>query len=160
MNGDEPYFRWDAYGINAYYFDRKSDGFNSYDYGLDTRKGVRFDRFGLYGFRDPVGPNGKIVDGALWRPESIEEIRKYAQFALTWDGLFFNLGHSYYDKYYYYDKETDTIVSKDEKGNSLTLPEPIWHASTASIGKTSPMIFNKWVTEKTSPYYGLPYYDS
>jgi hypothetical protein len=48
MNGDEPTFRWDSHGITAYSF--KNDASNVYLTDIDKRKGVRFDRFGLYGY--------------------------------------------------------------------------------------------------------------
>jgi hypothetical protein len=82
MHGDEPHFRWDAFGISAYYFE--SNNSSGYLYGLDTKKGVRFDRFGLYGY------NG--IDGATWKPKDINEIKDYASFALTWEGLYLTLG--------------------------------------------------------------------
>lgn len=148
MNKDEPYFRWDALGLTAYYFDEND---NKYLHGLDTNQGVRFDRFGLYGYRG--------VDGLTWHPSSIDDIEKNAQFALTWDGLFLNLGHSHYDKYYRYDNNTDAFVSTDEDGKPLKLPEPIWHASTASIGKTNNYIYNSWVSDPNSTVYNQPYYD-
>jgi hypothetical protein len=160
MNNDEPYFRWDLNGITAYYFDlNKSEG-SSYSYGLDTHRGVRFDRLGIYGFRNPVDEiTGKKIDGAIWRPASTDEIRKHGEFALTWDGLFLNLGHAYYDEYYYYNKDTGLIESVDENGDFLRLETPLWHSGSAAIGKTSKKIFNKWITDKDSPYFGLPYYD-
>jgi hypothetical protein len=92
MNGGEPTFRWDAYGLTAYYF---KTGINqSYINGIDTCKGVRFDRLGIYGF------DGK--DGASWHPKAIEAtvldedenqildsdcLKANASFYLTWDGL-------------------------------------------------------------------------
>ena len=153
MNGEEPYFRWDAYGITAYYFDTANSGKGSYNYGLNTRRGVRFDRLGIYGYRNPADKEtGKLLDGATWHPKSPEEVQQYAQFALTWDGLYLNLGHATYSDYYYYNESTGLI----EPG---VLASPIWHAGTAQIGKTSKYLFNKWVTDRNSPYYGLPYYD-
>jgi hypothetical protein len=41
MSGDDPAFRWDENGINAFYKD--ADG------KYNPRKFVRFDRHGLYG---------------------------------------------------------------------------------------------------------------
>lgn len=159
MNGDEPYFRWDANGITAYDFQLAGKE-HKYKYKVNTKKGVRFDRMGIYGFTNPGDKSGKkAIDGALWHPESIEEIKQYCQFALTWDGLFINLGYAYYDEYYTYDKEKDQIKSVDEEGNYLKLEKPLWHGGTASIGKTSKKIFNKWITDIESPYFGLPYYD-
>jgi hypothetical protein len=51
MNKDEPYFRWDALGLTAYYFNEYEDEKDKkYSHGLNTNQGVRFDRFGLYGY--------------------------------------------------------------------------------------------------------------
>ena len=159
MNGNEPYFRWDANGITAYDFQLAGKD-HKYKYKVNTKKGVRFDRMGIYGFTNPGDKSGKkAIDGALWHPDSIEEIKQYCQFALTWDGLFINLGYAYYDEYYTYDKEKDQIKSVDEEGNYLKLEKPLWHGGTAAIGKTSKKIFNKWITDIESPYFGLPYYD-
>jgi hypothetical protein len=67
--------------------------------------------------------------------------------------LFLNLGHSYYDKYYYYDDKADAFVSTDEDDKPLKIADPIWHASTASIGKTNNYIYNSWVTNPNSTVY-------
>jgi hypothetical protein len=80
MHNNEPYFRWDNMGITAYSFGSNETG--GYLYGLDTKKGVRFDRFGVYGY------NGK--DGAIWHPNNTEEVTENSSFALTWDGLYLN----------------------------------------------------------------------
>jgi hypothetical protein len=37
---------------------------------LNTNKGVRFDRFGIYGFNN--------IDGASWHPTDLENIRDNA----------------------------------------------------------------------------------
>jgi hypothetical protein len=153
MNGDEPYFRWDAYGITAYYFETNPLNRN-YNFGLDTRRGVRFDRLGIYGYRNPVNQEtGKAIDGATWHPANIDELKRHSQFALTWDGLFLNLGHATYDEYYGYDASKD-LIKPNQKFET-----PKWHAGTASIGKTSRYLFNKWITNRDSEYHGLPYYD-
>jgi hypothetical protein len=77
MNGEQPTFRWDSHGITAYAFDNEdSDIWIS---GMDKEKGVRFDRFGLYGY---CGPNGEY-----WKPKNLSEIDQYSTFSLTWDGL-------------------------------------------------------------------------
>jgi hypothetical protein len=82
MYNNEPYFRWDAFGITAYHFN--SDNPGGYLYGLDTKRGVRFDRFGIYGY------SGK--DGATWHPNSLQDVVDNANFALTWEGLYLKLG--------------------------------------------------------------------
>ena len=150
MRGDEPYFRWDANGITAYYFETDPNKKTAYNYGLNTRRGVRYDRFGIYGYRNPVDDNGAPIDGATWHPATVDEIIKHSQFALTWDGLYLNLGHATYDKYYRYEDG----VFKPE-----IFDKPIWHAGTTVIGKTSEYLFNKWVEDRDSDLYGLPYYD-
>lgn len=84
MNADEPSFRWDKFGLTAFDFTADATGAVT---SFDTKKGVRFDRFGLYGFTG--------VDGAGWHPNSIQPIEgettdsisAHASFYLTWDGL-------------------------------------------------------------------------
>jgi hypothetical protein len=150
MRGDEPYFRWDANGITAYYFETDPTKKHLYNHGLDSRRGVRFDRFGIYGYQDPVDENGAAIDGTAWHPETLDAVRKHSQFALTWDGLYLNLGHARYTKYYRY--ENDVFVQE-------VFDTPKWHAGAANIGKTSDYLFNKWVTDTSSQRHGLPYYD-
>jgi hypothetical protein len=130
MNGDEPYFRWDAYGISAYYFDSTTQ--NGYINGLDTKKGVRFDRFGIYGY------NG--VDGAVWHPETIQDIMDNSLFALTWDGLFLRLGQGTYDEGF--DMETSSVIPLNKK----------WHLTQTKIGRAGKYLYNTWVD-------GFPSYD-
>lgn len=84
MNADEPSFRWDRFGLTAFDFETDASGAVT---SFSTKKGVRFDRFGLYGFTG--------IDGAAWRPTSIlptdmnsaDSISERASFYLTWDGL-------------------------------------------------------------------------
>jgi hypothetical protein len=67
MNKDEPYFRWDALGLTAYYFNEYEDEKDKkYLHGLNTNQGVRFDRFGIYGYRE--------VDGLTWHPNSLQDV--------------------------------------------------------------------------------------
>lgn len=77
MNGTEPTFRWDALGITAYDF-KTGIGNPAFTYDINTKKGVRFDRLGIYGF------DGQ--DGLSWHP-TLEQVQQYATFALTWEGL-------------------------------------------------------------------------
>ena len=82
MSGDEPVFRWDAFGISAYdALWTRGEGFSTIS-GVNTRKFVRFDKNGIYGINDYPG-----VDGASWHPDNIEQIDNAATFALTWEGL-------------------------------------------------------------------------
>jgi hypothetical protein len=80
MNGSEPTFRWDTHGITAYNFDNSSS--DTY-FGIDKEKGVRFDRFGLYGYSG--------ISGETWKPTGIDTgtdpIEDYSTFSLTWKGL-------------------------------------------------------------------------
>jgi hypothetical protein len=82
MSGNEPAFRWDAYGLSAYdaLWTKTSD--ISTISGINTKKFVRFDKYGIYGINNAAG-----VDGASWHPESIAKIDEKATFALTWEGL-------------------------------------------------------------------------
>ena len=81
MSGDSPTFRWDSFGLTAYDFISK-DGI--YTTNINSDMGVRFDRFGLYGFEKS--------NGAAWHPENISEIRENSTFMATWDGFEFNKG--------------------------------------------------------------------
>lgn len=80
MNGNEPTFRWDSHGITAYDFDNSvSDTYLS----INKNKGVRFDRFGIYGYSG--------IDGETWKPTGIStgsnSIDEHSAFSLTWEGL-------------------------------------------------------------------------
>jgi hypothetical protein len=129
---DGPAFRWDAYGISAY-------DFNDENNIINTKKFVRFDKNGIYGMDKK--------DGTGWHPKDLKEIQDNGIFALTWDGLFLNLGSAYYDEYW-----TDSF-SKNK------LETPIWYPSSCSIGKTENLIYNSWITDRTKTGYGLPYFD-
>ena len=131
MNNDEPYFRWDTYGISAYSFNTTAD--NRYLYGLDTKKGVRFDRFGVYGY------NG--IDGSTWHPDSIANIEENSLFALTWDGLFLKIGQGTYDVGY-------DVSTKAE----VPFATPKWHITTSRLGRAGRYIYNTWIN-------GYPSYD-
>jgi hypothetical protein len=92
MSGDEPVFRWDAYGISAYDALWTTSGSVSTITGVNTRKFVRFDKNGIYGIDNQV-------DGANWHPTGTDakykdkeypllaEIDDKATFSLTWEGL-------------------------------------------------------------------------
>lgn len=144
MYGDEPYFRWDAFGITAYHFNSQKALEGGYLYGLDTTKGVRFDRFGIYGYDG--------VDGISWHPESFQDIKESAMFALTWEGLYLSLGKGRYANYISYDKENKTFdVEYFER--------PVTHESVTQLGIVTNYLYNTWVKDRTSDKYGLPYYD-
>ena len=87
MNYDEPVFRWDSFGISAYYANWYDDNFGTVVSGVNTSKFVRFDKHGLYGI------NGG-ADGANWHPtgayydgDPFKEIDDLSTFSLTWEGL-------------------------------------------------------------------------
>lgn len=81
MSGDEPVFRWDAYGISAYEA-LWSGGEVPTISGINTKKFVRFDKYGIYGIN-----NISSIDGASWHPDNEADIHNNATFALTWEGL-------------------------------------------------------------------------
>ena len=140
MHGNDPTFRWDAFGINAYSFDVT----NGYLHGLDTSKGVRFDRFGIYGY-DAKGDS-------MWHPNSMEDVEEKSIFALTWDGLYLKLGQGNFTEYYGYNSSTKEFVP-----GVFTTSK--WHESNTKIGMVSKKLFNAWVTDTSSPLYNQPYYD-
>lgn len=78
FGGDNPTFRWDTHGISAYDY----TNYNQVISGVNTKKFVRFDKFGLYGVN-----NADSIDGASWYPSNIQQIDSKATFALTWEGL-------------------------------------------------------------------------
>jgi hypothetical protein len=82
ISGDGPTFRWDSYGISAYDAIWSEDSGIRTITGVNTRKFVRFDKYGIYGI-DSV-PD---VEGSSWYPRTNQEIDAYATFALTWEGL-------------------------------------------------------------------------
>jgi hypothetical protein len=81
MNADEPVFKWDSYGISAFYGEWANSEIGTTISAIDTKKIVRFDKHGIYGI------NNAGVDGEKWKPSSINDIGNKATFALTWDGL-------------------------------------------------------------------------
>jgi hypothetical protein len=82
MSGNEPTFRWDAYGLSAYDALWTRTGDVSAISGVNTKKFVRFDKHGIYGIN-----NVASIDGANWHPDNINQIDEKATFALTWEGL-------------------------------------------------------------------------
>lgn len=120
MNGSEAYFRWDIYGITAYDFITNPTGEETYINGLNTSKGVRFDRFGIYSFSG--------IDGTNWHPQNISQIRQYSIFDLTNEGLHINLGKGNFLKY----------GKQDIPDNRVD------HSSESFLGRTNGLIYNKW----------------
>ena len=72
MDGDNPSFRWDKSGLNAYGFNPDDDT-ESYD--LKTY--VRFDKYGLYG----------IKNDEEYVASSLEDAVNKAYFSITWKGF-------------------------------------------------------------------------
>lgn len=68
---ENPTFRWDKYGLNAY-----KQAAENEPYDLNTF--VRFDQYGLYG----------VQKGENYKAHSLAEVKRDAQFGLTWDGFF------------------------------------------------------------------------
>lgn len=84
MDGNNPAFRWDAFGVSAFKADWDANGIQGTP---DKTQFVRFDKHGIYGI------NGG-VDGTSWRPtgdnyggDPFKEIGARSTFALTWEGL-------------------------------------------------------------------------
>ena len=79
MDGDNPSFRWDKAGLNAYGLDE--NGQEAYN----LRTYVRFDKYGLYG----------VKNGENFIASSLQNIKDTAFFGVTWDGFF--IKNSYKD---------------------------------------------------------------
>lgn len=78
INGNQPAFRWDASGLNAY--QKETSGqFNNKNF-------VRFDQYGIYGIQD--APSG-------FAPQSENEVWEKANFALTWRGFLLRKKNQY-----------------------------------------------------------------
>lgn len=81
MNGSDPLFRWDAFGLSA--FDARVTGEFNRISAPDPFKFVRFDKYGLYG----VNNEKAQINGMSWVPKSLNDVHDNATFALTWQGL-------------------------------------------------------------------------
>lgn len=104
MNGSFPTFSWDKYGINAFSWAEDNSSGISYGYYSSF---IRYDQYGIYGIRNsqfgtelPFIPNhsyniaadGTVTDSGTTITginNVIENIKKFSQFSLTWNG--FNL---------------------------------------------------------------------
>lgn len=148
MYGDEPTFRWDAYGLTAYDFN-----LNSPTAPIFT-SGVRFDRLGIYGFKLNSGDAAdfhptEVVDwdisgsNLVIKPNDTNHVyvRSRSAFELTREGLYLNPSQMTQKHY------------RDLSGQYGTLDSPIAHKTTATIGRANDLLFNSW----GSGYY--PYYD-
>lgn len=78
MSGSFPAFAWDDTGIHAYEFDRTENG-GTYDFNY--RNFVRYDQFGLYGY--------KSASDEIFTPLSTDDIwiNENVPFQLTWKGF-------------------------------------------------------------------------
>ena len=97
MDGDNPSFRWDKSGLNAYGFDE--NGNNSYD--LKTY--VRFDKYGLYGIKNDED----------YVASSLSDVRNKAFFGITWDGFF--IKNSYTNGEVSITPDDDFVVQQNNK---------------------------------------------
>jgi hypothetical protein len=67
MSGNDPVFRWDAYGISAYdAYWNDADGVSAIS-NINTKKFIRFDKHGIYGINEAQG-----IDGANWHPANLD----------------------------------------------------------------------------------------
>ena len=96
MDGDNPSFRWDKSGLNAYGLDE--NGNNAYD--LKTY--VRFDKYGLYG----------IKNDEEYVASSLDDVRSKAFFGVTWDGFFIKNSYTN-DGEVSITSDDDIVVRKD-----------------------------------------------
>jgi hypothetical protein len=85
MKNNEVRFRWDDAGITAFDTDTDPSKF----FAVNSKKGVRFDQFGIYGFDG--------VEGMTWRPTDLNDVKSKAMYSLTWDGLNIKLLNASYD---------------------------------------------------------------
>jgi hypothetical protein len=135
MSGNEPTFRWDSFGISAYDTYLYDSGINQTISGINTKKFVRFDKYGIYGI------NGG-ADGASWHPLNEQDIENKSSYHLTWDSFKItpeNIGYS---------------TAYDKNGNKIELVSPITpNRNSIKIGKVDDLIFNSWTSN------GLPFYD-
>ena len=98
MDGENPSFRWDKSGLNAY-------GYG--DNGYDLKTYVRFDKYGLYG----------IKDGNEYEYNNLNEIKDNAHFGLTWDGFF--IKNNYTNGYVSISSDNDFQVIRNINGQKI-----------------------------------------
>ena len=135
MNGVQPSFRWDGSGLTAYDFEEEENAAGEIiRFGFNYNKGVRFDRFGIYGYDEGLA----AAIAAANEPLSLDIIKQNSMFALTWDGLFLKLGSGIYTKY------------MDTNGEVQYLDKGISHKSNTILGRTNELIYNSW--NGSAPY--------
>ena len=98
MDGENPSFRWDKSGLNAY-------GYG--DNGYDLKTYVRFDKYGLYG----------IKNGDEYEYNNLNEIKDNAHFGLTWDGFF--IKNNYTNGYVSISSDNDFQVIRNINGQEI-----------------------------------------
>ena len=98
LDGDNPTFRWDRTGLNAY-------GYGDYGYDLNTY--VRFDKYGLYG----------VKNGEGYVCTSLDDVKDKAHFGVTWDGFF--IKNSYTNGYVSITSDNDFQVVRNINGIEL-----------------------------------------
>ena len=79
-DGNHPSFRWDSAGIDAYYYDATSTYFNKY---------IRFDKFGIYGYKGSDDFRPATEDEIWYKTENNTLVpNDDVRFGLTWKGFF------------------------------------------------------------------------
>ncbi len=96
MDGNNPSFRWDKSGLNAYGLETKPNG------AYDLKTYVRFDKYGLYG----------IKNGEDYIASSLNDVKNNAFFGVTWDGFF--IKNSYTNGYISISSERDIEVVQND----------------------------------------------
>ena len=97
MDGDNPSFRWDKAGLNAYGFSENEDE------AYDLKTYVRFDKYGLYGIKNDEDYVASSLDDAIEK----------AYFSVTWKG--FSIKNSYTDGEVSITSEDDFVVKQNGK---------------------------------------------
>lgn len=154
MYGDEPTFRWDAFGITAYDFANNNPMLPI----LDT--GVRFDRLGVYGFTGAPGdwhPDHVVT----WEtstdthepPKAANGIREHSIFEVTKEGLYLDIGKG---RSTYGHGRTRTVTTNNDVTTvdyTYDAITQVIHNTIASLGKVEDVVYNKW--DNSNPYYTL-----
>ena len=117
MDGNYPTFKWDKYGLSAFYYDLE-DGIIS---NINDGNFVRFDRFGLYGIDTKLSGS--------WQPENEDSIWETGKFGLTWKGFF--MKNKYGNGYVSISSIDDFVVNDGTRnrikiGNIGTQDNPIY----------------------------------
>ena len=105
MDNDNPSFRWDSAGISAYGLG------DSEEEPYDLKTFVRFDKYGLYG----------IQNGENYIANSLEDIKKDANFGITWDGFF--IKNSYDNGYVSITSDDDFQVVSTDVNKEITIEQ-------------------------------------